>query len=329
MLQVSHGHQVYWESSGNPSGIPVLYLHGGPGGTLKPGYRRHFDPDKYLVIGLQQRGAGRSTPHAASDEHDPQTNTTAHLLADIEALRSHLGIDRWLVCGVSWGSTLALHHALAQPDRVLGLVLVAVTTTSPAEVDWISEGVGMLYPEAWERLANIVTSHTGWRPGQGRLVTALADALDSPDPTVLIELAVAWMSWEQTHIQIGLPADQLRPVGLCEKPVAEQIGFTRLVSHYWSHHAALDPAWVPDGGLLPHLGRLAGLPICMIHGRRDVSGPVSTPWAIKEQLPEAQLHIVESEGHGGERMMELWCRAADSFAERRDFSLLTVSAHHS
>ncbi|MEL4357294.1 MULTISPECIES: alpha/beta fold hydrolase [unclassified Luteococcus] len=322
MLQVSHGHQVYWESSGNPSGIPVLYLHGGPGGVLRDGYRRKFNPDVYRIIGLQQRGAGRSTPHAASPEHDPQTNTTTHLLADIEALRTHLGIDRWLVCGVSWGCTLALHHALAQPEHVLGLVLVAVTTTSPAEVAWITEGVQTLYPEAWDRLAGLLEERTDWRRGSRPLIDALAEQLTGAGQELRAELAVAWMAWEDSHIQIGLPAEQLRPVGLCEQPIAEQIALTSLVSHYWTHHAALDPAWVPEGGLQGRLGELAGLPICMIHGRRDVSGPVSIPWAVKGALPGAELHIVESEGHGGEQMMELWCRATDSWAARQDFTLV-------
>lgn len=320
MLTVGDGHQVYWESSGNPDGIPALYLHGGPGGTLQPGYRRNFDPTAYRIIGLQQRGAGRSTPGAASPEHRPEHNTTEHLVRDIEALRIELGIESWLLASVSWGSTLALHYALAHPDRVRGIILVAVTTTSPAEVDWITEGVGMLYPEAFQALCDVVCAHTGWRPGQGRLIDAVASVMAGEDLEARLDVALAWMAWEETHIQIGLPVDQLRPVGLCDKPIEEQIAFTSLVSHYWSHHAALAPGWVPEGGLLAHLKDLQGLPICMVHGRRDVSGPVSTPWALKRELPAAQLHVVESEGHGGEHMMELWRRAADSFAASGDFA---------
>lgn len=320
MLTVGDGHQVYWESSGNPDGIPALYLHGGPGGSLKPGYRRHFDPAAYRIIGLQQRGAGRSTPSAASPAHRPEHNTTEHLERDIEALRAHLGIESWLLAGVSWGSTLALQYALAHPGRVRGIVLVAVTTTSPAEVDWITEGVGALYPEAFQSLCDVVITHSGWRPGQGRLIDAVAGVMTGDDAEARLDLALAWMAWEETHIQIGLPVAQLRPVGLCEAPIEEQIAFTTLVSHYWSHHAEQASGWVPDGGLAAHLQELRGLPICMIHGRRDVSDPVSTPWAVKRELPAAQLHVVESEGHGGPHMMELWCRAADSFAVTGTFA---------
>ncbi|WP_420175711.1 alpha/beta fold hydrolase [Luteococcus sp. OSA5] len=322
MLAARAGHQVYWEVSGARDGIPVLYLHGGPGGVLHEGYRRRFDPEKYRIIGLQQRGAGRSTPTAGSPEHRLEDNTTAHLLEDIEALREHLGVERWLVCGVSWGSTLALHHALAHTDRVLGLVLVCVTTTSPTEVEWISEGASMFYPEAWAELASVVEQHSDWKPGRGRLVDAMTAVMAGDDAEARLDLALAWMAWEETHIQIGLPVDQLRPVGMCEKPVDQQIAFTTLVGHFWSHHAAQTPGWVPEGGLLAHLGQLQGLPICMVHGRRDVSGPLSTAWAVKAELPTAQLHVVESEGHGGAHMMDLWRRATDSFAATGGFEMV-------
>ncbi len=321
MLTVGPSLDLYWETSGNPEGIPVLYLHGGPGGILRPGYRRHFDPSKYLIIGLQQRGAGRSTPADASPERLVEGTDTARLVADIEVVREHLGIDSWLVSGISWGCTLAFHYALGHRDRVRGLVLVAVTTTSPDEVDWITEGVGMIYPEAWQQLAATVAAHSDWAPGKGRLVDAVAQIMLTADAEVRTEMALAWMDWEQTHIQIGLPVDQLRPAKVGDEPIAQQMAFTTLVSHYWSRHAALDPQWLPDGPLLGRLAALEGLPLCMVHGRRDISGPVAVPWAVKAELPEAQLHVVEAEGHGGEHMMELWCRATDSFAASGDFQL--------
>ena len=325
MLETADGSTVYWEESGNPHGIPALYLHGGPGGALRPGYRRRFDPARFRIIGLQQRGAGLSTPHASSPEHRRELTTTPRLLDDIDALRHHLGIEKWLVSGVSWGSTLALHHALRSPEAVAGLVLVAVTTTSPQEIDWITEGVQILYPEAWDRLASTVEALSGWRRGSGRLIDAVAEIMACDDGEARTEMAVAWMDWETSHIQIGLPLGQVRPVGLCEESIAEQIAFTELVSHHWSRHAALDPAWVPSGGVLAHLPELAGIPLCMVHGRRDVSGPMSTPWAIKKALPEAVLHVVAGEGHGGDHMMELWTRATDSFADHGDFSSMVPS----
>src|SRR5690348_7400663 len=137
MLPVSDDHEIYWEASGNPDGKPMLYLHGGPGGGLKDGYRRRFDPEKYLIIGLDQRGCGRSRPLAAPDTL--AANTTQHLIADIEALRDHLGVQRWLVCGGSWGTTLALAYAQTYPERVTEMVLVATTTGTPDEVEWITE----------------------------------------------------------------------------------------------------------------------------------------------------------------------------------------------
>lgn len=321
MLSAGQGHQLYWEESGNPHGIAALYLHGGPGAPLRPGYRRNFDPERYRLISLQQRGAGRSTPLVGDPGHRLEDNTTAHLLQDLELLREHLGVERWLVTGTSWGCTLALHHALARPERVLGLLLVAVATTSPEEVSWISEGVGRLYPEAWDRLASTIEQlHPSWRRGDGPILSAVNDLMQSDDKVARIETAIAWMDWEDTHIQVGLPASELPVDNFGRRPLSELISMTTLVAHYWSHHAALDPAWVPEGGLLPQLGALRDLPLCMVHGRRDVSGPVHTAWQVKEQLPEAQLHIVETEGHGGELMGRLWRRATDAFAEAGDFT---------
>lgn len=154
MLAVDDVHRIYWEESGRPDGIPALYLHGGPGSGLGPGgYRMKFDPDRFRTVGFDQRGCGRSTPLATGPGYDLTRNTTQHLIADIEALREHRGVDRWLVNGVSWGSTLALAYAQAHPGRVTGLVLTAVTAGSRFEIDWITETVGALYPEAWDRVA--------------------------------------------------------------------------------------------------------------------------------------------------------------------------------
>lgn len=174
MLDVGDGQRVYWEQWGPSDGVPAVYLHGGPGGTLNSSqFRRHFDLSRVRAIGLEQRGCGRSTPHASDPSTSLATNTTAHLIADIEALRVHLGVEAWIVNGASWGSTLALAYALAHPTRVLGMVLVAVTTTGRAEVDWITEGVGAVFPEAWDRFATFAEqAGVGYRRGEGRIVDA-------------------------------------------------------------------------------------------------------------------------------------------------------------
>jgi proline iminopeptidase len=154
LLSVGGGHEIYWEESGNPDGIPAVYLHGGPGGALNQGgYRTKLDPSRFRIIGLDQRGCGRSTPRVTAPGYDLSQNTTSVLIDDIEKLREHLHVDRWLVNGVSWGSTLALAYAQTHPERVSGIVLLAVTTTSRFEVDWITETVGAIFPEAWDRLA--------------------------------------------------------------------------------------------------------------------------------------------------------------------------------
>ena len=157
------GAQIYWETSGNPEGRPALYLHGGPGGGLGPGgYRRRFDPERYLIVGFDQRGCGRSTPWAIDDLANLDGSNTSALIADIEALREHLGLSAWLVHGVSWGSTLALAYALAHPTRVTELVLTAVTTGGREEIDWITDGVGRIFPEAWERFAATAPRASAW-----------------------------------------------------------------------------------------------------------------------------------------------------------------------
>jgi proline iminopeptidase len=178
MLNVGDGNEIYWEEWGSPEGVPAVYLHGGPGGGLRTSrYRNRFDLTRIRVVGFDQRGCGRSTPHVSDPSVSLTDNTTAHLVRDIERLREHLGIEAWIVNGVSWGSTLALAYAQAHPDRVLGIVLFAVTTSSRREVDWITEGVGMVFPEAWDRFASHAeNAGTGYRRGHGRLASSVIHA---------------------------------------------------------------------------------------------------------------------------------------------------------
>ncbi|MGO2536352.1 alpha/beta fold hydrolase [Brachybacterium tyrofermentans] len=322
LLAVGDGHEIFWEESGNRDGVPVLYLHGGPGGRLSPGYRRSAPAERARIIGLSQRGAGRSTPSAGTPGAvDLGANTTAHLVADLELLREHLGISAWIIEGVSWGSTLALAYSQAHPERVLGVVLFAVTSTSRREVDWITEGIGAVFPEGWDALATFAERHGSYRRGTGqRLVEAYRQLLSSTDadadPRLVDDAAEAWMTWEDEHIRIGTGAVGISrpqaPAG--EQERIERRAFARLVTHYWAHDGfvadwAVRWGAAPGSGLLGGMSRLAGIPGVLIHGRRDVSGPALTAWELHRAWPGSELVMIEDEGHGGPRMVEEW-RAA-------------------
>lgn len=284
------GDRIGWQASGDPRGIPALYLHGGPGGGLGAGgYRRRFDPDRFLIVGVDQRGCGRSEPWAIDALDRIDENTTAALIGDLEAVREHLGITRWLLHGVSWGSSLALEYALTHPDRVSGLVLAAVTSGSRAEIDWITEGVGGIFPEAWHEFASEALA-----AGE-RVVEWYARRLRDPDPGVRASAADAWDRWESTHVSLG---PGWTPGPLFEDP-RERANFATLVTHYWANDCFLAPP------ILDRVHQLAGVPGSLIHGRRDVSGPAQTAWQLHRRWPDAVLHVVEDEGHGGPRMMAL------------------------
>lgn len=296
------GAAIYWETSGNPRGRPALYLHGGPGGGLgKGGYRRRFDPERYLIVGLDQRGCGQSIPLAIDDLDGLDLNTTDALIADIEALREHLAITSWLMHGVSWGTTLALAYALDHPTRVTELVLAAVTTTSPEEVDWITHGVGRLFPEAWAAFEAASTATKG-EP----VVAAYARLLLSPDPSVRAVAALAWDTWEGTHISLDPHASP----GLLFDDARTREVFATLVTHYWANAGFLHD----QREILPRAAQLASIAGVLIHGRHDVSGPAVTAWLLHKAWPGSRLHIVETEGHGGPDMMELVTLATGEFA---------------
>jgi proline iminopeptidase len=206
MLDVDGGAAIYWEQWGARDGVPAVYLHGGPGGGLRTSqYRTRFDLARTRVVGLDQRGCGRSVPHVSDPLVSLCDNTTTQLIADLERLREHLGIQSWIVNGASWGSTLALAYALAHPHRVLGLVLYAVTTTSRSEVDWVTEGMQVVFPEAWDRLASHAeAAGLGYRRGDGRLVEAYAQLMNSADLAAREAASQEWALWEDTHISIGV-----------------------------------------------------------------------------------------------------------------------------
>lgn len=309
VLDVGAGHGVYWEESGNPAGISAVYLHGGPGGTLGTGgYRSAFAPSRFRIIGFDQRGCGRSTPRVTVPGYDLSQNTTRHLIADLEQLRAHLGIDQWLVNGVSWGSTLAFAYARAHPERVLGIVAMAVTTTDRSQVEWITETVGAIFPEAWDRLAgHAERAGIGYRRGRDRLIEAYAQLITHPDPMTRDDASHAWAEWEDHHVSIGSGGMQRNPRWDDDE---HRHVMTTLVTHYWANDAFLFPP------ILEQIDGLVGIPATLIHGRRDVSGPAIVAWKLHQMWSGSELLIDEGEGHGGGAMTAAWCAANSRHADR-------------
>jgi proline iminopeptidase len=261
-------------------------LHGGPGAPLGEGSTGPFDGARHLVVNHHQRQCGRSTPSAAEPHVDLNANTTAHLVADLERLRDHLGIERWLVWGGSWGTTLALAYAEAHPARVASLLLVSVVTTTRREVDWVTRAMGRVFPRQWEAFCAALPASDR----EGDLAAAYARLLADPDPAVHGPAAAAWCAWEDTHVAT-VPGH--RPDPRFDDP-RFRLAFARLVTHYWSH-----AAFLPDGQLLRDAGCLAGIPTILIHGQLDVSGPLDIPWELARAIPGAELVVVDGEGHGG------------------------------
>lgn len=294
--------RIYWESSGAIDGIAVLYLHGGPGSSLgNGGYRKHHEPQRFRTVGMDQRGCGRSVPRVQDDLGNLSRNNTQTLIEDIDAVRADLGIERWIVTGVSWGSTLALAYALAHPDRVIGIALVAVTTTSRREVDWITEGVGSIFPEAWQNFATAAHARDG-----ERTVEAYARRLAGPDREDARAAAMAWNEWESTHVSLD-PSWTPGPLFTDEQ---ESMTFALLVTHYWSRDGFLSG----EGQIIPRIHQLNGIPAHLIHGRRDVSGPAVTAWMLHQRWSGSTLTIVEAEGHGGPESMAELTQAVEQIA---------------
>lgn len=305
MLDVGDGQLVYWETCGNPDGKPAVVLHGGPGSGCTPGWRSMFDPARYRMVLFDQRGCGRSTPHAADPDVDLSTNTTDHLIADIELLRAHLGVQRWLVLGASWGSALGLAYAQRHPQRVSELVLFSVTAGTRRETEWITRDMGRVFPAEWARFRDGVPS----ADRDGDLADAYARLLTDPDPAVRDEAARQWCVWEDTHVAT---APGHRPDPRYDDPVFRMV-FARLVTHYWRHGSFL-----PEGQVLRDAGRLAGIPGVLLHGRLDISSPSDIPWQLAQAWPDARLELLNAAGHGsGNGMAERVVAALDDFADRR------------
>ena len=299
-LEVGDAHTLYWETVGNPSGTPAVYLHGGPGSGCTPGARRNFDPEGYRAVLFDQRGCGRSRPLASDPDADLGTNTTDHLVRDLEQLREHLGIERWVVVGVSWGVTLGLVYAERHPERVIGMVLGAVTNGSRRETRWITRDMARVFPREWERFAAVVpVAERG-----GDLSAAYARLLADSDPLVRERAALEWCRWEDVHVSL-MPGWE--PSLRYEDPQFRLV-FARLVTHYWSHGCFLT-----GGELLTGVHRLAGIPAVLIHGRRDVSGPLDTAWTLHRAWPGSQLVVLDDAGHGGAGFPEAMTAALDGF----------------
>ncbi|MFJ2778708.1 MULTISPECIES: prolyl aminopeptidase [unclassified Kitasatospora] len=291
LLEVGDGNEIHWEVSGNPEGKPAVVVHGGPGSGLSAGNRRYFDPERYHLVLFDQRGCGQSRPHAADPATGLAHNTTAHLIADMERLREHLGIDRWLLYGGSWGSTLILAYAQAHPERVSEIVICGVTMTRPEEIDWLYRGVGRLLPGPWEAFRAALP------PGEqdGNLVAAYSRLLNSPDDAVRSEAAKSWATWEDAviaHESLG------KPNAYTDRPDDALMAFTRITAHYFAHDAFLK-----DGQLLRDAGRLAGIPGALIHGRLDLGSPLYTAWSLAKAWPDAELTVIQESGHTGSPAM--------------------------
>jgi proline iminopeptidase len=303
MLDVDDDNHVYWEACGNPNGKPALVIHGGPGSGCTPGHRQYFDPDRYRVILFDQRGCGRSTPHASDPNTDLRHNTTEHLLADMERLREHLGIERWLLSGSSWGSTLLLAYAERYPQQVSEIVISGVTTTRRSEIDWLYRGLARFFPAEWERFREGVPR----AERHGDLVAAYARLLEDPDPEVRAQAAHDWHAWEDATISLEPHGT---PNAYSDRPPADLLARARICAHYFAHGA-----WLEESVLLRDAGRLHGIPGLLIHGRLDLGSPLDTAWGLARAWPDAELVVVHDSGHtGSDTMTERKRAALDRFA---------------
>lgn len=298
MLDVGDGHQVYYERCGTPGAKPAVFLHGGPGGGIAPDYRRLFDPARYDVVLFDQRGCGQSTPHAGLE-----ANTTWHLVADIERLRTMAGVDRWLVLGGSWGSTLALAYAETHPERVSALVLRGIYTVTRAEIRWYYQfGVSEIFPDKWEAFEAPIPETE-----RGDMVAAYRRRLTGDDPAAQMEAAQAWTRWEGETITL-LPQPALAEIYGADRFA---LAFARLENHYFTHDC-----WLDDGQLLRDAGRLRGIPGTIVHGRYDMPCPARNAFALHRAWPEADFHLIEGAGHAYSEpgILDRLIRATDGFA---------------
>ncbi|RFA17930.1 prolyl aminopeptidase [Subtercola boreus] len=307
-LPVGDGQELYWETSGNPNGKPVVFLHGGPGGGTSATHRRLFDPAKYRIVLFDQRGCGLSIPHASTSPDHLASNTTWHLVDDIEKLRQHLGIERWMVFGGSWGSTLGLAYAQTHPSRVTELVLRGIFTLRKLELDWFYEGgARLIAPDLWEGFLEPVTASKLVPDDRGHLIRAYHRLLNDPDPLVHGPAAVAWSTWESSMITL-LPKPEV--VERFTEP-SFALAFARIENHYF-----INEGWLEEGQLIANAGVLRDIPGAIIQGRYDLCTPALTAWDLHRAWPEASFTLVDDAGHAFDEpgILDALLEATDRFA---------------
>jgi proline iminopeptidase len=298
MLKVSDLHTIYYEQSGNPKGKPVVFVHGGPGGGTDAKQRRFFDPKAYRIVLFDQRGCGRSTPHA--ELHD---NTTWHLVADMEAIREHLGLEKWQVFGGSWGSTLALAYAQKHPERVSELVLRGIFMLRKKELDWFyQEGASAIFPDTWEGYLAAIP-----REEHGDLMRAYHQRLTSDDPKVRLAAARAWSIWEASTSFLMQSKEYMAHAGEDEFALA----FARIECHYFVNAGFFEV----EDQLLRDVGKIRQIPTVIAQGRYDVVCPMMSAWDLHRAWPEARLEIVPDAGHSAYEpgIVDVLIEATDRF----------------
>ncbi len=304
-LDTGDGNRVYYEQFGNPAGKPALNVHGGPGAGWPQRPIRSWDPERYRLVRFDQRNCGLSTPHASDPSADMGLNTTWHLVADLERLREHLGIEKWLLAGASWGTTLVLAYAERHPERVSEIILQSMTTCGRDEIDWLYRGAGRFHPEAWDRFRDAVPEEER----DGDLLAAYARLMEHPDRAVRARAAAEWLTWEDAVVANepnGVPGMY------SDRETDARIAFVRVCAHFFSNGA-----WLAEDQLLRDAHRLAGIPAVLVHGRHDMGCPVRTAWELAKAWPDARLHIVEDSGHAGSTALQETARAAvEEFKDR-------------
>jgi len=298
MLDVGDGHQIYWERVGTPGARPAVFLHGGPGGGCSASHRQVFDPAKYDVLLFDQRGCGRSLPHACLE-----ANTTWHLVADIERLREMCGIEKWLVFGGSWGSTLSLAYAETHPERVTELVLRGIYTLTQAELNWYYQfGVSEMHPEKWERFIAPIPEEE-----RGQMMAAYHRRLTGDDEAAKLACAKAWSQWEGSTVTLLPQPELVESFGSDHFALA----FARIENHFF-----MNAGWMDEGQLLRDAHKLHGIPGVIVHGRFDMPCPLKYAWNLAKAWPDAELHIVEAAGHSMSEpgILDQLIRATDAYA---------------
>ncbi|MDR7184561.1 proline iminopeptidase [Microbacterium trichothecenolyticum] len=304
-LIAGEGNRIAYEQSGNPEGKPVVFLHGGPGAGTSPWHRRFFDPERYRIILLDQRGCGRSTPHASEPDADLRHNTTWHLVADIELLRKNLGIERWQVFGGSWGSALALAYAEAHPQAVTEIVLRGIFTLRRHELEWFYEGgAASIVPDLWEDFIAPIPILE-----RSQLMQAYHRRLSDPDPAVHVPAAVAWSRWEAANLTL-LPDAEL--IEAMTEPRAA-VAFARIENHYFLHGG-----WFEPEQLIANVGRIRDIPAVIVQGRYDVCTPAMTAWDLHRAWPEADFVMIPDAAHAASEpgIASALRAATDRFAEQ-------------